>query len=104
MVLAEALARGLPVVATAVGGVEEALGRADDGSRPALLVPVDDVEALASAVRRWLTDADVREALRAAARSRRASLEAWPDSAGALSQVLSGMLSEPAGRHARMSR
>jgi glycosyltransferase involved in cell wall biosynthesis len=38
MVVTEALARGLPVVATKVGGVPEALGHAADGSRPGLLV------------------------------------------------------------------
>jgi len=34
MVVTEALARGLPVVATAVGGLPETLGRGADGSRP----------------------------------------------------------------------
>ena len=44
MVVTEALARGLPVLATDVGGVSEALGRAPDGSRPGLLTPADDVD------------------------------------------------------------
>ena len=39
MVVTEALARGLPVIAREVGGVPEALGHAADGSRPGLLVP-----------------------------------------------------------------
>lgn len=39
MVVTEALARGIPVLATAVGGVPEALGRAPDGTLPGLLVP-----------------------------------------------------------------
>ena len=34
MVVTEALARGLPVIATAVGGVPEALGHVADGERP----------------------------------------------------------------------
>ncbi|MEP6815963.1 MAG: glycosyltransferase family 4 protein, partial [Marmoricola sp.] len=34
MVVSEALARGIPVVATSVGGVPEALGQLPDGSRP----------------------------------------------------------------------
>ena len=38
MVVTEALARGIPVLATAVGGLPEALGRAPDGSLPGLLV------------------------------------------------------------------
>ena len=38
MVVTEALARGLPVLAAEVGGVTEALGHGDDGTRPGLLV------------------------------------------------------------------
>ena len=38
MVVTEGLARGLPVVATSVGGLPSALGRGADGSRPGLLV------------------------------------------------------------------
>ena len=39
MVITEALARGIPVLATAVDGVPEAVGQAPDGSVPGLLVP-----------------------------------------------------------------
>ena len=39
MVVIEALARGLPVVAADVGGLPEALGHGADGIRPGLLVP-----------------------------------------------------------------
>ena len=46
MVVTEALARGLPVVAADVGGVTEALGHGADGIRPGLLVPPDDPAAL----------------------------------------------------------
>ena len=74
MVVTEALARGLPVVATEVGGVTEALGHGADGIRPGLLVPPDDPAALAAALRAWLDDAELRERLRRAARERRASL------------------------------
>ncbi len=51
MVVTEALARGLPVVAADVGGVTEALGHGADGIRPGLLVPPDDPAALAAALR-----------------------------------------------------
>ena len=69
MVVTEALARGVPVLATDVGGVPEALG----GRRPAgLLVPPGDPEAFGAALRRWLGDAALRERLRRAARERRA--------------------------------
>jgi glycosyltransferase involved in cell wall biosynthesis len=49
MVVAEALARGLPVVAADVGGVPEALGHGADGVRPGLLVPPEDAAALGGA-------------------------------------------------------
>ena len=71
MVVTEALARGLPVIAAEVGGVPEALGHAADGSRPGLLVPPGDPQALGQALRCWLGDPRERERLRAAARSRR---------------------------------
>ncbi|MCU7722721.1 glycosyltransferase family 4 protein [Actinoplanes sp. KI2] len=88
MVVTEALARGVPVIATAVGGVPEALGVAPDGTRPGLLVPPDDARALAAALRAWLTDADLRVRLRAAALARRATLPTWDDTARRLSEVL----------------
>jgi glycosyltransferase involved in cell wall biosynthesis len=46
MVVTEALARGLPVVATDVGGLTEALGHGAGGIRPGLLVPPGDPAAL----------------------------------------------------------
>ena len=52
----EALALGLPVVATAVGGVAEALTDEVD----ALLVPARDPDALAAALQRVLSDGELR--------------------------------------------
>ena len=57
MVVTEALARGLPVLAADVGGVTEALGHGEDGTRPGLLVPPGDPAALGAALRAWLGDA-----------------------------------------------
>ncbi len=88
MVVTEALARGLPVVATTVGGVPEALGRATDGSRPGLLVPPGDSTAFADALRRWLGDSDLRQRLRRAARERRVTLSGWSDTSVRISHVL----------------
>ena len=62
MVVTEALARGLPVLATEVGGVTEALGHGEDGTRPGLLVPPGDPAALGAALRAWLEDAELRDA------------------------------------------
>ena len=56
MVVTEALARALPVLAPDVGGVPEALGVAPDGRRPGLLLPPGDVAALADSLRRWLCE------------------------------------------------
>lgn len=92
MVLTEALARGLPVVATDVGGVAEAVGRGKGGTRPGLLVPPEDPAALAAAVRAWLVDPEVRLAWRRAARERRASLPRWSTT----TSVLAGVLAEAA--------
>ena len=87
MVVTEALARGLPVLAAAVGGVPDALGTAG-GERPGILVPPDDPVALAAALRSWLTGDALRERLRAAARARRATLRTWARTARRLSEVL----------------
>ena len=78
MVVAEALAAGVPVVATSVGGIPEALGRTPAGV-PGLLVPPDDSAALAAALARWLTDAGLRRRLRGAALSRREGLPDWAE-------------------------
>lgn len=88
MVVTEALSRGLPVIATDVGGVPEALGTTADGTRPGLLVPPDDVTALADALRLWLTDAERRGTLNAAALDRRAGLRDWSETAGRVGRVL----------------
>jgi glycosyltransferase involved in cell wall biosynthesis len=91
MVVTEALARGLPVLAAEVGGVTEALGQGGDGTRPGLLVPAGDPAALGAALRRWLGDAELRGRLRRAAGERRASLRGWAattsDVAGVLMSV-----------------
>ena len=77
MVVTEALAHGLPVVASAVGGVPEALGHGDDGSTPGLLVRPGDPDALAGALRRWLEDPRRRRRLRRSAGLRRLTLPTW---------------------------
>lgn len=71
MVVTEALAHGVPVVASDVGGVREALGGGG------VLVPPEDPPALARELRRWLTDAGRRAELRAAAAQRRSTLRSW---------------------------
>jgi glycosyltransferase involved in cell wall biosynthesis len=91
MVVTEALAHGLPVIATDVGGVTEALGYGEDGMRPGILVPADDHCALAAALRSWLGEAELRDRLRRAAHERRSSLPGWSSTASALAGVLAGV-------------
>lgn len=85
MVVTEALARGIPVLATAVGGVPEALGRAPDGSLPGLLV---DAGGLADGLRHWLSEPGLRQALRRSAAARRTTLAGWADTSVRVSRVL----------------
>ncbi len=88
MVVSEALARGLPVFATDVGGLPEALGQDGNGGLPGVLVPPDDAAALAATLREWLVDSQMRQRLREAARERRGTLAAWSSTAAVISRVL----------------
>nr|WP_202918983.1 glycosyltransferase family 4 protein [Saccharothrix deserti] len=78
MVVTEALARGVPVMASCV---PDALG---DGG---LLLPPGDVTAFARALRRWLTDEDWRRDLRDRALKRRHELSTWDETAAQLARV-----------------
>jgi glycosyltransferase involved in cell wall biosynthesis len=66
VVAREAMAHGRPVVATAVGGLAEAVLDGETG----LLVPPGDVPALRAALERLLGDAELRTRLGAAGRDR----------------------------------
>ena len=70
MVAREAMAYGRPVVATAVGGLVDAVADGETG----LLVPPGDVDALRSAVVRLLEDPGLRARLGAEARRRMEAL------------------------------
>jgi len=59
LVLVEAMAGALPVIATAVGGIPEVVIEAETG----LLVPAGDPPALARALERLLIDPDLRQRL-----------------------------------------
>ncbi|WP_393085104.1 glycosyltransferase family 4 protein [Streptomyces sp. LN704] len=76
----EALRAGVPLVATAVGGIPELVGDAAE------LVPYADAEALAAAVARLLGDPARRELLRERGVRQAAS---WPTEDETVAQVLS---------------
>jgi len=66
IVLVEAMAAGVPVVATDIPGYREVVRDGVDG----LLVPPNDATALASAIRRVLSEPDLASALASAGRTR----------------------------------
>jgi glycosyltransferase involved in cell wall biosynthesis len=88
MVVAEALARGLPVVATRTGAIEELVGR-DAGT----VVPPGDEAALASALTRLVCDPGERARLTAGARIRRTQLPTWRDASARMAAALDTMVS-----------
>jgi 2-deoxystreptamine N-acetyl-D-glucosaminyltransferase/2-deoxystreptamine glucosyltransferase len=81
-VLVEAMAAGLPVVASAVGGIPEVVR---DG-RSGLLVPPGDAGALAAALDRLVADPALRARLAAGAREA-ARAYAWPELAARVAGV-----------------
>ena len=83
MVVAEALARGLPVVATNTGAIPDLIG---DGA--GLLVRPGDVDALAVALRQVMEDRELRERLAAGARRVRGRLPTWDQAAERMAAAL----------------
>lgn len=92
MVLTEALARGIPVLATDTGAIPDTVGHAPDGTVPGILT-----RRFGDGLRRFLTDAGLRHTLRTAARARRATLTGWDTAARRLRDVLAER-EEPACR------
>jgi glycosyltransferase involved in cell wall biosynthesis len=97
LVVQEAMQVGLPVVATAVGGIPELVGQ------DALLVSPGDAPALASAIAEVFDDPEAasQRAARALARA-----DEWPDESAVVDQVLGHYLAVsrrafPGGRVAR---
>ena len=83
MVLAEALARGLPIVTTTGGAAAETVP-----DRAALKVSPGDPPALQQALRRLMDDADLRARLSDAAWAAGQHLPRWSDTAGTIAQVI----------------
>jgi glycosyltransferase involved in cell wall biosynthesis len=76
MALAEAIAHGLPVVSTKAGAIPDTVP-----GGTGLLVPPDDVAALAQALCRLIGDPAERRRLASNARATAAQLPTWQDSA-----------------------
>lgn len=86
MVITEALAHGLPVVASDAGALAQTLP-ADAG----LQVPAGEVAPLQAALAQVLSDATLRARLAAGARAAAASLPTWPMQAAQFAAVLEGV-------------
>jgi glycosyltransferase involved in cell wall biosynthesis len=88
MVVAEALARGIPVISTRTGGIPALVG-----PNAGLLVPPDDSAAFREALARALGDSVLRMSLRDGARRAREHLPRWSQSCEKMAQVLEAMSS-----------
>jgi glycosyltransferase involved in cell wall biosynthesis len=83
MVLAEAMQQGLPVIATSAGAIPEAVP-----SSAGILVPPEDVEPLAAALRQLICDPAERRRYAAAARAAAGALPRWADTARDVADAL----------------
>jgi glycosyltransferase involved in cell wall biosynthesis len=93
MAVAEALARGIPVIGTDTGAIPDLVG-----SDAGLLVPAGDEAALASALQMVLDDPSLRARLQAGARQARERLPTWDDSAATLADALERLPASSARR------
>ena len=85
--IGDALRRGIPVIASDVGGIPEAVGAGGAG----LLVPPHDARALADALRQWISDPALRARMAAAARRAAPSRPRWSDTARTVHDTLVGL-------------
>lgn len=83
MAIAEALAHGIPVIATRVGAIPEVVS---DGS--GILVPVDDPAALADGLRRLIENPSVRQQFADAAALASTRFASWGDTAARIASAL----------------
>jgi len=85
MVFAEALARGLPILATAAGAVPHTIPPG-----VGLLVPPEDPPALTQALARLIDDPSLRASLSARARAAGLRLPTWEEAARDFAAALAG--------------
>ena len=87
MAFSEAIARGIPVIATTAGAIPETVP-----AGAGLLVPPDDVDAFAAALQRLIANPGERERLAAGAREAARKLPTWQASAKVFSDALEAAL------------
>jgi glycosyltransferase involved in cell wall biosynthesis len=86
MVLAEALAHGLPVVSTTAGAIPDTVP-----GGAGLLVPPGDARALAAALRGVIGAPELRARLSTGARAAGRNLPSWDDATGLFAAALAGL-------------
>ncbi len=86
MALAEALARGLPIISTTAGAIPDTVP-ADAG----LLVAPGDEAALAEALLRVMSDSNLRQRLAAGAQTARRRLPDWPSACARFAATLAAI-------------
>lgn len=94
MVVTESFARGIPVVATAAGGLPEAVAECGAG----IIVPPDDAWALGVVLRQWLASPPRRRALKEEAVKSRSGLRSWNSTGAIISSTLDGVAASPIGQ------
>lgn len=87
MAFSEAVARGVPVIATTAGAIPETVP-----AQAGLLVPPDNIDAFAAALRHLIANPDERERLAAGAREAARQLPTWQASAKVFSDALEAAL------------
>jgi glycosyltransferase involved in cell wall biosynthesis len=90
MVVAEALARGIPVLASRVGGIPEAMA----GTTAGILVPPEDPWALEVVLRQWWGNEERRTELKAAAVEAREAVRPWSAPVAVIASTLTGVARE----------
>jgi glycosyltransferase involved in cell wall biosynthesis len=83
MAYAEAIAHGVPVVGTRAGAIPDTVP-----AGAGVLVPPDDVDALAAVLRALIESPGERQRLAAGARAAATNFPSWPESAGLFARVL----------------
>jgi glycosyltransferase involved in cell wall biosynthesis len=90
LVTLEAMAHGLPVVATRAGGIPDKVIPGETG----FLAEIDDEASLAEAISKALAAPDARGTLGTRGRARARSLFAWPEIARRTLALFEGLLAE----------
>ncbi len=88
MAVAEALARGLPIVSTATGAIEQLV--TGGGSPAGIVLPPGDERQFADALSRVIGDEACRAQFAEGARQRRSQLPTWDDACDRMAAVLGG--------------